>query len=200
MNTQELAELLNPCQVDIQTYLEEFQHLSDIQTRDYDPTSELQRYPPVISVPEVSPMLPPVNYPTYSLFMYNTPIIQVPSPILTPMFPPQTFYQETTNPDIQIQTEFNPNPSPILAPMFPTQTLNQDTTNLNIPIQAEFTPSSTQPCPNCGLLDQMVKKITKDPEKPKGGRPTKENAVREAFKFIRLNPILNTIKNLSKIF
>ena len=84
--------------------------------------------------------------------------------------------------------------------MFPTLSLNQDTTNPNIPIQTEFTPSSTQPCPNCGLLDQMVKKITKDPEKPKGGRPTKENAVREAFKFIRLNPILNTIKNLCQKF
>ena len=229
MNTQELADLLNPCQSGIQTYLEEFQHLSEIQTRDYDPTNELQQYPPVISVPEVSRTLPPVIHPSTSLFMNNTSKIQVPSPILPPMFPPQTFYQEITNPiipvqtefnpnpspiltpmflpqtfhqettypDIPVQTEFNPNPSPILPPMFPTQKLNQDTTNPNIPIQ---TPSSAQPCPNCGLLDQMVKKITKDPEKPKGGRPTKENAVREAFKFIRLNPILNTIKNLCQKF
>ena len=112
MNTQELAELLNPCQADIITYLEEFQHLSDIQTRDYDPTSELQRYPPVISVPEVSPMLPPVNHPTSCLFMYYTPIIQVPSPILTPMFPPKHSMRKPPTPTFKFKPSLTLTPLP----------------------------------------------------------------------------------------
>ena len=35
---QDLIEMLNPYQAEIQNYIEDYQCLSEIRTRDYDPT------------------------------------------------------------------------------------------------------------------------------------------------------------------
>jgi len=51
--------------------------------------------------------------------------------------------------------------------------------SIQIPGETETNKELHQPCQSCGILDQLVKKHNQDPLKSKGGRPTKEKALRD---------------------
>ena len=173
------------------------------------PPSELIQYPPVISLPEASITTPNITVPnefnpsdiltptfaTQADYQHPTNPIPTYFPVLPPQFPTTPVGIHTsaayatipaTQSDYQHPTNPVPTPFPILPPQdpIPSTSFGIHTGAAYATIPTGEIPPSTQPCLNCGIFDQMVKNLTKDPKKPKGGRPTREKALREAFKFI----------------
>ena len=131
--------------------------------------------------PYLSPY--PVAQPSSFFQVPTTPDLYTQAPA-QPDFPPYpvtqptTCFQVTTTP---ADPKYSPNP--VNHPTTPTITPTQPYPVKSTPLFPPLPSSSGQVCENCGILDQMVKKFNKDPQKSKGGRPTKEKLLREAFNF-----------------